>query len=100
MTLIIQNQLLSARLEQNAYSANELSDLINDELILAGQVNDGYIREFILPPELRGMPYTLNKSSDGGDLIIGLIGQEFVYFMDGNLSSIKPLQPGLNIIRK
>jgi len=100
MTMIIQNQLLEARLEQNVIASDQLAELINSELILASQVSRGYTREFLIPAELMGTPYTLNSSADGVDLIIKFYGQEHVYFMDGNLSYIIPLEPGINIIRK
>lgn len=50
---------------------NEIGYLIQDELILAAQVTDGYTREFFLPEKAGRFPYALTSGTSTVTLTSG-----------------------------
>lgn len=93
----LQNQLDDAHNARNEEIVTELASLINNEVILAGQVNPGYNREFYLPSTIDSEEYNITLIGDY-DLIIDYRQYRYLFFLDGNGSNICPLKPGLNSI--
>ena len=94
MTIAVQNQLLQARIEQHGVKAAEIASIINNEVSLAAQVNKGYERTFFIPSNINGYPYDISHSPDGYDLVIELLGRQYVYFLDGDANNICNLKAG------
>ncbi len=94
----IQDRVLSAHYERNGDVAKQLATLINNEVILAEAVNEGYSRDFYLPVLIDGGNYSLSRDpTDPQDVIINFRGQSYLFFLDGD-APISPLGPGLNTI--
>ena len=71
LTFIVIVRNLSDQKIQNK-ALDELDDLgksIQQELLLASQLQDGYSRDIYIPPKLYGVPYTMNVSVASGDIM-------------------------------
>ncbi|MBN1175432.1 hypothetical protein JXA48_02195 [Candidatus Woesearchaeota archaeon] len=82
---------------------NELDDLgksVQQELMLASQLNDGYVREIYIPARLYGVDYSLNTSAVSGTVMylnIYYEGVELFYLIPYIQGDVKT---GLNTISK
>ncbi|MBD3209194.1 hypothetical protein GF367_02135 [Candidatus Woesearchaeota archaeon] len=97
VTIGIQNQLLSVHQERNEELAAQLVSVINNEAVLAKEVNPGYRRTFYLPAVVDGTNYSLSLS-DGLDVFVRYRGGDYLFFLDANVTNVTPLGPGENII--
>ena len=62
---VISDRVIVATNDRNKEVAEDLADVIESELVLAANAQEGYSRLFQLPPTLDGIPYTMifhNKS--------------------------------------
>lgn len=100
MTVAIQNQILQARDVQSENRVFQLHNVINNELLLAKRVHPTYVRNFYLPASLDGYSYHLYLEDQNNVLIIEYQDENYTFFVDDNTSSIIPLAPGMNVIRK
>jgi len=70
--LAVANALLSGSAEQERYAAlNRIGYTLQDELILASYVSDGYIRRFDMPERAGRFTYTLTSSTNAVTLRSG-----------------------------
>jgi len=77
---------------------NEILDLgysLQSELILAGQVEPGYIRTLIIPNQVNGESFTISQSSN--DLVLGYKESDILFRIPSVSGSLKK---GTNIITK
>jgi hypothetical protein len=93
VTIGIQNQLLQAHVSRNEELVSELASVINNEAVLAASVEDGYSRSFTLPALLDSSEYYL-QLYDNVDLVITFRGEDYLFFLDANLTNTTPLEPG------
>lgn len=94
----IQNRILAAHYERNLEVASQLANLVNNEVILAEAVNEGYSRSFYLPVLIDGDNYSLYRPTPTSeDLVVTFRGQSYLFFLDGT-APIAPLAPGRNTI--
>ena len=78
----------------------DLAISIQQELIFASELEDGYRREFYLPTKLNNIDYSItngNTSSYNGYLTFQYESQEFFYIIPAVVGSI---QKGSNVLRK
>ncbi len=90
--------------EQNRLEeVSRVSDRISDEIRIAGRVRPGYERTFVLPPLIDEDPYTVQLiplEAPSEVIITYGDGEEYVTFLDVNLTSGSSIIPGKNLIRK
>jgi hypothetical protein len=98
--LVIGTYQLQAAQEQRAMIAvQDIVSSVQQELITANAVQDGYRRTFTLPPTILNKPYTLKVEDQGA---VGFVTLNW----SNRLQSIRTpvcagtLQPGDNIVRK
>lgn len=105
---VISDKLFSATDDRTREIVEDLADVIESELVLAANAQEGYSRTFTLPFSLDGRPYTLqffNVSDTGADftqLVVGInvTGGEYTAFriLPSNIRAT--LAVGDNFVRK
>ncbi|MGM5481394.1 MAG: hypothetical protein ACQESE_03205 [Nanobdellota archaeon] len=88
------------REEQFYYEINDLGKSVQQELLLAGQVDDGYIREFYLPQRIDSKiynVYTGNTSKSQSYIIFSFDNQE-IFFVIPKIEGV--IATGTNTIMK
>lgn len=77
---------------------NEILDLgysLQSELILAGQVEPGYVRTVIVPDQVNGQSFTMSQSSN--NLVLSYKGSDLLFRIPAVSGSLKK---GINTITK
>jgi hypothetical protein len=97
VTIGIQNQMLSVQLDRNEELARQVANVVNEEALLAAEVNPGYTRTFVLPVLVDGSTYNLSLYGEE-DLVVGYRGQQYLFFMDAPVRNLTPLGGGENVI--
>lgn len=82
--------------ERNIRRLTDLGYSLQNELILANQVEDGYERVVILPEKVESAAYTINKTNN--DLVITYKGSELLFPVPQNITGT--FQKGTNTIHK
>lgn len=86
--------------KQKAYfEVNDIAASIQQEILLASELHDGYRREFYVPETVRNLEYSLflGNASSGNHLRVAFDTQERYYLLPPINGSI---QKGINVLRK
>lgn len=75
-----QSELRDTALDRDRASAQQVYNLVLNEITMAEQSPAIYERTFYLPTSVQGIPYEANIY-DGQDLVIDLNDNQFVYFL-------------------
>lgn len=75
-----QTELQDTALDRDRESAQEVYNLVLNEMTMAEQSPAIYERTFYLPTSIQGLSYEANIY-DGQDLVINLNNNQFVYFL-------------------
>lgn len=96
LLLLIVNQLVSEKAdEERRHQINNLGYFIQDELLLAESVHDGYERTFTVPQTLGKFPYTINSTTTSITIMSGKMTTTFtIPTITGSI------QKGANTINK
>ena len=103
MSLLVSLSVVSGRKQmQQSYEAlKDMGKAVQQEMILAAQVNDGYQRDFYLPPQVGRYDYVMatgNASSSGGSYFtIDFQGVQLFYKIPQVYGE---LQPGFNNVTR
>ena len=93
---VVQNNISDKAKEERSEAIRDIGLIVQDEVILASESSDGYVRNFVLPNDVFGMDYYVN------------ISEELVYIRtaDGKYAMALPVfnvtgqpQKGNNVIR-
>jgi len=94
---VVSTRILDAKEEENKQIAEELANLVFEEIKLANSAVDGYKRLFTIPKKIDGIPYDISIV-DNRELVVNYSGTEHVVFLPGNL--IGDVEVGTNEISK
>lgn len=101
--LLIQTKMSQSMVEKNDLLAQNIIDMIVNEIRLAESVTDDYERTFDLPAFLpNGIPYKLNITgyAVGGEIVVIYENNEKIYFLDSQISNTSTIGIGQNVISK
>lgn len=79
--------------------AEEISNIMKNEVEMAHLATNGYKREFWIPDYINGEPYTL-KINDYSEMVINYKDQTYVLFLVTNITGGIAGQKGYHIIEK
>jgi len=99
VSFFIQSRTLEASEVKNRNYANQLKNIVFNEIDIADLMPVNYSREFSLPVYLDGSDYDI-KLYNGIELIIGYRQQEYVYFFERDFTLDSSLHQGINLIQK
>lgn len=94
------SSVLTTKTKQKAYfEVNDIAISIQQEILLASELHDGYTREFYVPKTVRGLDFSLSlgNASSGNHLKAAFENQETYYLLPPIIGSINK---GDNVLRK
>lgn len=94
---VTSSKTLEAQEEGNKKIAETIADIAFKEIEIAQSVNDGYTRNFTMPPTINGIIYSI-QLIDNKELVVKYVDYEFVKFIPANISG--NISKGVNIISK
>lgn len=95
----IQTRTAEAQETANMNYAEQMRDLILNEISIAETMPFNYTKEFYLPLYIDGNNYTI-AIDDGAELVINFRSKEYVYFLNKDFNWASTIQPGTNSIVK
>lgn len=100
--ILVQGKLSSVYQEKNDAAAQQLENLIVNEIKLSETVHDNYYREFLLPTTLNSVSYNVSIMSGPGvsELVIKYVEKERVYFLETYVDRSSTIGIGMNNISK
>lgn len=100
---VIQERSDLQRQRQQGIELQSIADVIEQEVLLASQVSDGYNRTFELPRRLAGREYDISlypASGSPSEVVVRTSEEEYIVFLAVNLTADSRVQPGFNQITK
>lgn len=82
---VTSSRVLEAKEEGNRKIAEDIVALAYNEIEIAKSVNDGYIRNFVMPQTVNGVNYSINII-DNIELAVNYLGIEHVKFLPANVT--------------
>lgn len=78
--IYFQGELRTTSLDRDRASAQQVYNLVLNEITMAEQSPARYERTFYVPTSIQGVPYSVDLI-EGQDLVITLNNNQFVYFL-------------------
>lgn len=94
---LISSRILDAKQTENQKIAENLANLVREEIILANSVTDGYNRVFNIPKKVKGVSYNISLLFDR-ELLVEYLGNEHLIFLPQNVRG--NISVGSNEIKK
>ena len=94
---VTSSKTLEAQEEGNKKIAETIAGIAFKEIEIAQSVNDGYTRNFTMPPTINGIGYSI-QLIDNKELVVKYVDYEYVKFIPANISG--NISKGVNIISK
>ena len=82
---VTSSRVLEAKEEGNRKIAEDIAALAYNEIEIAKSVNDGYIRNFVMPQTVNGVNYSISII-DNRELIVNYLDYEHVKFLPSNVT--------------
>ena len=77
---VITTKIIEAKENERSNIAEDIADLVENEVQLAKSTKDGYIRTFSLPSKIEGNTYNV-EIIDNRELVVNYIDKEYVSFL-------------------
>ncbi len=98
-SLIIQSRIVDVSKVRNRIYADQVKDIVFNELSIAETMPVNYSHYFFMPTYINDNPYSITIF-DGKELVINYNDQEFVYFLRFDIDNESTIKKGKNIIKK
>ena len=82
---VTSSRILEAKEEGDRKIAEDIAALAYNEIEIAKSVNDGYIRNFVMPQTVNGVNYSISIT-DNTELVANYLGIEHVKFLPANVT--------------
>lgn len=101
--IVIQQKIVIATEDKNDAAAQQVMNLVINEIKLAESVTDDYSRQFSTPSYLNNLQYNITIIPGVGnstELVIKYHDKEMVYFLEQYIQNNSAIHIGLNTITK
>jgi hypothetical protein len=99
ITIVIQSRTSEAQDIENMNYAEQLKDIVFNEITIAESMPYNYTKNFYLPRFIDGNNYTL-EINEGAELVINFRSKEYVYLLNKNFNWGSAILIGDNFITK
>jgi hypothetical protein len=101
--ILVQQKIITATENRNDAAAQQIIDLLINEIKVAQSVSDGYTRYFNMPTYLNNLEYTISiipGLPGTTEIVIKYYDKEKVYFLEESVNKTSTVSVGLNKITK